>query len=125
MTFDPTYFTALYNFIQDPENLDRSFALLDLTETPDKFIYHIKYYIDTDARIRPDGSKSKTMVEFSNDYKRLFIKDLEYKFKIDRLPPYVFEPNELPPRVDPNKIPEMTEAKTIKKVKQKQQALFQ
>lgn len=45
MTFDPEYFNRIYAFINEADN--RQFEISDLTEEPDKFVFHLKYYIET------------------------------------------------------------------------------
>lgn len=43
--FDFPYYNKLHSFINKSDNV--VYTISDLTDTPDKFIYHLKYYIDT------------------------------------------------------------------------------
>jgi len=47
MTFDKDYFNQIYDFLNKPENLDRTFYLANLTADYDKFVFHVKYYIES------------------------------------------------------------------------------
>lgn len=42
--FDVEYFNNLVKFINKKDNV--TYKFVDLTDTPDKFEYHLKYYID-------------------------------------------------------------------------------
>lgn len=42
--FDPVYFNNIFAFLQQRDNYYYSIA--ELSDDPEKFIYHIKYYID-------------------------------------------------------------------------------
>lgn len=42
--FIPSYFDRLYQFIQERDNV--RYIIEDLTDDPEKYLFHLKYYID-------------------------------------------------------------------------------
>lgn len=80
--FDIEYFNKLSDFLNSKDNI--IYEVEDLTNEHEKFIFHIKYYID-------NRSSDLIHVEFNSDYSKLKVYEFfEGKTK-------EFDPTEIPP----------------------------
>lgn len=116
MIFDKEYFNQIYDFLNKDENLDRTFYLANLTADYDKFVFHVKYYIDS--------VKSGPIIEFNSGeepYKQIRVLDPDHTFKLERCAPWAFEvhPSKLPPRVQPGETWGDNTAKSATETKKK------
>jgi hypothetical protein len=62
MQFEPEYYNKLSDFFNTKDGI--TYNLEDLTDDPERFIFHVKNYIDNTVG-------DMVHVEFSNDYKKI------------------------------------------------------
>lgn len=64
MQFDPEYYNTIFSWIQ--KNEDSVHVVAELAEIPERFVFHLKHYIDT-------RQEMDLVIDFNDDYSKFRI----------------------------------------------------
>jgi hypothetical protein len=125
MTFDRNYYYAMCRFFCDEKNQDRVFEIKDLTADYERFVFHVKKFIDhniaevipdKDVLIAPYGytvpivefnNQTETEIMYGAPWCEIKVIDPDHTFRLERVPPWLLpeiqqmRPDQLPPRMTP------------------------